>query len=202
MTHDIGMCRFDCVGSWQTWQDCSLTCEGGNQSRSFEVSTPASDCGISCTNTYGAEDSDTQTQGCNTQPCPVDCVGSWLPWRNCSVTCDQGLQSRSFEVSIAAAYGGSSCMDMYGEIDGNTGQQWCSMESCSVAATTTANDNIALIGGIVGGVVGLIALIGVALYFSIKKPKSGDKQIPLLSNVHEAVSISMVDISSEEVIMN
>jgi hypothetical protein len=105
-------------------------------------------------------------------------------------------------VSIAAAYGGLSCIDTYGELDGNTEQQWCSIESCPVAATTTANDDTALIGGIVGGVVGLIALIGVAIYFAIKKRKLQDKQIPLLSNVHEAVSISMVDISSEEAIMN
>ena len=67
-------CPVDCIGVWRDWAPCSLSCGGGEQTRSFEISSPASNGGA-C-----PEEDVVQTQSCNTQPCPVDCTGAWEDW--------------------------------------------------------------------------------------------------------------------------
>lgn len=47
-----------------------------------------------------------QSENCNTQPCPIDCVGDWAAWGSCSVDCGGGEQTRGFVVAEPAELGG------------------------------------------------------------------------------------------------
>ena len=42
---------------------------------------------------------------------PIDCVGSWSPWTDCTATCNQddGVRERLFTVQRKAEHGGSPC---------------------------------------------------------------------------------------------
>ena len=58
-------CPVNCVwGAYGAWTSCSKTCNGGEKSRSRQVSTPASNGGQPCTG------KDTETNDCNVTPCP------------------------------------------------------------------------------------------------------------------------------------
>ena len=56
----------DCVGAMGDWGDCSVSCGGGVQTRSFIVATPAANGG-SC-----VADGTSEAQDCNTHACPGD----------------------------------------------------------------------------------------------------------------------------------
>ena len=49
--------------------------------------TPSGLC--TCTNGEGAEcladDGDEDTDACNTEPCPIDCIGNWTDFTLCQV---------------------------------------------------------------------------------------------------------------------
>jgi hypothetical protein len=119
-------CPVNCTGAWSGWDACNATCGEGNQSRVFEVTSPAAYNG-SCE----AEDGTLEWQACNTQPCPVDCVGNWTDWESCSVACGGGNQSSTFLVSVAAMYGGSNCS----EVNGTARWQDCNLQPCPVDCT-------------------------------------------------------------------
>ena len=40
---------------------------------------------------------------------PVNCVGSWGSWGECSATCGGGIKERSYSITTAAANGGDAC---------------------------------------------------------------------------------------------
>jgi hypothetical protein len=48
---------------------------------------------------------------------PIDCVGSWSPWTDCTATCNQddGVRERLFTVQRKAEHGGSPCSAGDGE---------------------------------------------------------------------------------------
>ena len=45
------------------------------------------------------------------KPDPINCVGSWSPWTDCTATCNQddGVRERSFTVQRKAEHGGAPC---------------------------------------------------------------------------------------------
>jgi len=94
----------DCVVSaWSAWSPCSSPCGSGTQTRTRTVVTPAANGGKPCPVL-------SETNPCNTQPCPVDCVVSaWSAWSPCSVECGGGTQSRTRTVTTFPAYGGTPC---------------------------------------------------------------------------------------------
>lgn len=53
----------DCQGSWSGWGQCSKTCDGGTQSRTWTTTRQSTNGGVACPNPT------TQTQACNTQLC-------------------------------------------------------------------------------------------------------------------------------------
>ncbi|QIG59933.1 hemicentin-like protein [Dishui Lake phycodnavirus 4] len=95
----------DCVGSFGSFSTCSVGCGGGTKSRTYTVTTPASGGGQACTRENGYVD----TVPCNTDPCPVDCIGEWNVWSTCSQTCGGGLRKRSYNYSRPAEHGGQEC---------------------------------------------------------------------------------------------
>eukprot|EP01012_Entosiphon_sulcatum_P049575 TRINITY_DN6820_c0_g1_i6.p1 TRINITY_DN6820_c0_g1~~TRINITY_DN6820_c0_g1_i6.p1 ORF type:complete len:7637 (+),score=112.47 TRINITY_DN6820_c0_g1_i6:5459-28369(+) len=100
-------CPVDCtVSAWSAWSECSVACGGGQQSRNRFVVQPDSFGGAACPIL-------TQTQDCNAQHCPIDCVvGNWKDWEPCSLPCGSGSQTRHRPVITPALYGGKPCLDL------------------------------------------------------------------------------------------
>eukprot|EP00750_Incisomonas_marina_P031326 INCI799.1.p1 GENE.INCI799.1~~INCI799.1.p1 ORF type:complete len:2111 (-),score=241.46 INCI799.1:204-5903(-) len=99
----------ECNGVWGEWSTCSRECGSGLRHRSFALGETAD--GERCAD----YDEDTvQRSSCNTNFCPIDCEGSWNEWQSCDPAdaCGgHGVQSRSYQVTIAAAFGGTACLD-------------------------------------------------------------------------------------------
>ncbi|KAL4226916.1 hypothetical protein ACF0H5_014894 [Mactra antiquata] len=89
---NLGKCPVDGHWlQWSSWASCSVTCGGGNQTRTrtcfFQPDVPHGDTCLG--------DSSEQ-QSCNTNTCEVDGVfAEWSTWSKCSVTCGNGTSSRS-----------------------------------------------------------------------------------------------------------
>ncbi|MBL7543226.1 MAG: prepilin-type N-terminal cleavage/methylation domain-containing protein [Bdellovibrionaceae bacterium] len=105
-------CPTPCVGGWGS---CSKTCGGGTQT--YAVITPATNGGPACTSPAPGA-----TQACNSNPCAVNCVGSWSA---CSEPCGGGYMT--YSIVTPASNGGASCSN-------NTGDtQTCNSQACAVA---------------------------------------------------------------------
>eukprot|EP01012_Entosiphon_sulcatum_P049574 TRINITY_DN6820_c0_g1_i5.p1 TRINITY_DN6820_c0_g1~~TRINITY_DN6820_c0_g1_i5.p1 ORF type:complete len:1020 (+),score=28.13 TRINITY_DN6820_c0_g1_i5:698-3757(+) len=97
-------CAIDCVvGQWGQWGVCSKDCGTGQRTRMRAIVTPAQNGGAACPDLVETED-------CNTQSCPINCVVSpWSSWHDCSVSCGGGQQNRTRTITTAAAWGGDAC---------------------------------------------------------------------------------------------
>ena len=62
----------NCVGTWSGYGPCSSTCGSGSQSRTFSVTTAASNGGSACEYSHGS----TQIQSCNNPACPGNKITS------------------------------------------------------------------------------------------------------------------------------
>ncbi len=110
-------CPVDCVVSdWSAFSSCSATCGGGTQTRTRTVTTKPTFNGAACPPL-------TESQVCNTQGCPVNCVGSWV---GCNVTCGTGIDT--YTITTPAANGGTACPTA----DGAT--KACVLAPCGVDA--------------------------------------------------------------------
>lgn len=71
---------------WSDWTECSRQCSGGRQqrTRTCEGGYRSSDC----------EGPSVMERVCNLQPCK-GFWSCWTDWSPCSVTCGQGVRSRS-----------------------------------------------------------------------------------------------------------
>jgi hypothetical protein len=126
-------CPIDCVGNWTPWGTCSKTCGGGTQTRTFKVTTQAQYGGIACPVADGTPES----QPCNTQNCPVNCIGEWGNYGACNKLCGGGTQSRQYKVIQLEAYGGQACpyYDKYIQT------QSCNTEPCKVIYVSSNKTN-------------------------------------------------------------
>lgn len=132
----LGPCEYDhvpidCKGEWSEWSECDVGCDppgglGGNHTRAYRVVVPSSKGGLNstCLAAHGAE----EMQSCSNGPCPVDCVGNWGAWTNCSVECGDGVRDRAYNVTTEAVHGGSlyTCTPP----DNRTGQIPCNLGDC------------------------------------------------------------------------
>jgi hypothetical protein len=117
-------CPVDCIGEWGEWSDCSKECGGGYQTRLFSVSTPVANDGVDCDFTDGSQG----IAMCNSQECPVDCIGAWSEWSDCSRECGGGIKSQRFAISTPALNDGVSCTF----IGGSVRTEECNKTECSV----------------------------------------------------------------------
>ncbi|XP_060579783.1 SCO-spondin-like, partial [Ruditapes philippinarum] len=108
---------------WTAWDDCSVTCAGGTQTRSRSCTNPLPQYGGAQCSGSGSD-----SQQCNTENCPVD--GGWTQWSTwgvCSVTCAGGTQTRSRTcTNPPPQYGGAPCLGS------GSGIQQCNTENCPV----------------------------------------------------------------------
>jgi len=111
----------DCVGSWSSYGSCSAACGGGNRTRTYTVTTPASGTGAACPFANGQ----TLNQSCNTGACasPVvlNCGGYWTSYGSCSASCGGGTRSRNFIVTQLPQNGGAACPSSPQTTSCNTG---------------------------------------------------------------------------------
>ena len=88
-------------GAWSDWSACSEACGGGTRERTRPV-TQYNAGTVSCA-------TETETEACNTQPCPIDCVvGEWSEWSACSSVCN-GISTRTRPILVEPQFGGAAC---------------------------------------------------------------------------------------------
>jgi hypothetical protein len=97
-------CAVDCeMGAWDTWGDCSQTCNGGTRQRHRSENTPALYGGVACPTAK-------ETGTCGEGACPVDCaVSAWEEFATCSVSCGAGWRLRRRNIVKWPASGGKAC---------------------------------------------------------------------------------------------
>ena len=88
--------------------------------------TPATVTGAPCI----IEEMTTQQVDCNTQICPVPCVGTGADWSECSVECGGGTQTRTYTITNSETMtdGGEACSNGNGEIE----TQVCNDQACPI----------------------------------------------------------------------
>ena len=117
-------CAVDCQGYWDEWGTCSRACGGGQQTRRYVVEHPASHGGLPCGWSHGSP----KTRTCNSQPCPVDCVGNWTAWTACDERCGGGRRRRRFNIFVESENGGRPCEYGHGDVTTET----CNTQPCPV----------------------------------------------------------------------
>ncbi len=98
----------DCkLGEWSEWSKCTKDCGGGQQTRTRTILQKPTIGGKLCQHTI-------EIRNCNTQACPIDCVGSWSDWSSCPSS--SGKKTRTFKITTQPNYGGKTCTNKDGEI--------------------------------------------------------------------------------------
>ena len=125
----------DCeVSYFGNWSECSVTCGGGTRTKERTATAPVEHGGELCPDL-------TESESCNLDPCPVDCVVSdWSTYGECSHSCGGGTKMRTRTESVAAAHGGATCGSLSQGTDCNGHEcpidcelyDWVSTSSCSL----------------------------------------------------------------------
>jgi Spondin-like TSP1 domain/Putative metal-binding motif/Stigma-specific protein, Stig1/Calcium-binding EGF domain len=119
------------VSEWSPFSSCSVTCGGGVRTRMRTVIQPPVNGGDACPNL-------TESQPCNTMPCPVDCQWSaWSDWSECSTICGGGEQTRTRTVMQPAQNGGAECAGPATE------SRACNSQTCDVDECASNNGGCA-----------------------------------------------------------
>jgi hypothetical protein len=139
-------CPIDCVVSaWEAWSSCSTTCGGGTRSHSRDITGTHAFGGVECP---AAADL-TESEPCETQPCPVDCVmGDWSAYDSCTLTCGTGSNTRTRTVETYPQHGGATCGDEEHVSNCNTmacptdcvEAAWSSWSACDASCGTGYED--------------------------------------------------------------
>ena len=100
---DKTLISIDCEGSYGEFSECSATCGGGTRTKTYDITTPAQNGGTPCPT------SPPITEPCNTDPCPINCVGSYGEFSQCSKTCGGGTRTKTYEITTPEQHGGAPC---------------------------------------------------------------------------------------------
>jgi hypothetical protein len=109
-TKDPVNCVLD---EWASWEECSVTCGGGQMQLSRKIVTAPKNGGEQCPLAL------MKITPCQTQPCEVasNCtVGPWKAWSVCSATCGAGQHSRTRELTKLPSGSGSTCIENLEEV--------------------------------------------------------------------------------------
>lgn len=116
------------MSDWGQWGACSATC-AGQRERTRTCVGLALHGGATC-ETQGLS----QTEGCNSSPCPVDAVvGDWTSWSECSESCGNGTQTKIRTCDKRATNGGQTCAQQ-----GLASSQNCKLIDCPVDGVLSA----------------------------------------------------------------
>jgi len=114
--------NIDCEGSWTITSECDKDCGRGTEKLIYNVTQPKQGDGQECP----AKDKEEKTQECNTQPCPIDCIGEWTDYGDCDAICGSGKQTRTYNVTTQAQHNGKECSAENGEQE----QRACESKPC------------------------------------------------------------------------
>ncbi|KAF6250697.1 hypothetical protein COO60DRAFT_1629462 [Scenedesmus sp. NREL 46B-D3] len=118
-------CPEDCWGVWSNWTECSAACNTGYHTAVLTVLREEAHGGVDCE----AANNTMRNETCNTQPCPVPCVGNWGPWSECSAErCGGGLRTSAFVVTSPALHGGADCVAANNSVRNET----CNEQPCPI----------------------------------------------------------------------
>jgi len=113
------------VSDYSEWTACSENCGSGWQFKTRHVTLPAVNGGEVCPDL-------SEMRTCKLKDCPVHCEHTYLPWTECSSSCDGGISYRRVMIVTAAAAGGRECP--------LTEQRVCNLGSCPTQAPTYSPD--------------------------------------------------------------
>jgi len=132
-TGSSGSSPVNCVGSWSGWGGCSKTCGGGTKTKTWTTTKEPKYGGTACPSPL------TQEEACNTQVCPIDCVGDWeFPNGSCNRSCGDYIDSYQYVITTEAAHGGAACPHAAGDIE----QRSCPYTACPTVDTTETIDGV------------------------------------------------------------
>jgi hypothetical protein len=133
---NTGACPAEpCKGSWSGWSACSAPCGGGIKTRTWTTSPGGEPKhgGTACPSPK------IESDDCNTQACPIDCVGEWkLDSNQCIQDCGPEQGQFVYEVKTSAAHGGASCPNATGD----TEMRDCENPACPTVDTTETIDGV------------------------------------------------------------
>lgn len=129
--------KYDCIQTpWSAPSACSVECGGGTQTQTRTTLFDSINGGAAC----GAL---SQTSACNTQLCPVNCIGSWTPWSPCSSNCGGGgTQTQTYVVTTPSANGGTPCTAKTGDIVSQTCSTPCKPFSLNGGKWMSSTNNV------------------------------------------------------------
>ena len=117
-------CPINCVGNWGEWEECTGLCDGivsqasGTKERTYTTLTPPMNNGVPCSN----YDGEVETTTC-TKECPINCVGDWGEWGECTGLCDgivsqaSGTKERTYTTLTPSMNDGVPCSNYNGEVE-------------------------------------------------------------------------------------
>lgn len=109
---------------WGDWDDCTVTCGGGDQFRQRSCTNPPPSGGGNNCLTLGLP---FESQPCNVNPCPAVNGGlsQWSSWSDCTYSCGKGEQTRNRScTNPPPANGGKDCRGK------KSGSQSCNEQEC------------------------------------------------------------------------
>lgn len=116
------VCDSCIMSAYTNWSACSKSCGGGERSRTRSVTQPATcDC-TPCSSTLR------ETQSCNSQACPVDCVLSpYSAYSECNAPCGGGQKLRQRTIVTQPSNGGRPCDSLLEQAECNTQPCQCTL---------------------------------------------------------------------------
>jgi hypothetical protein len=123
-------CPINCEGSWSGYGACDTSCGGGTKTQTWTTTKNPQHGGTACPSPA------TQSQECNTQPCPINCGGTWSNYTPCNESCGGGTQTRTWTTTTLPAHGGTACPSPTMELEE------CNTQACLTSAGSSVGSSV------------------------------------------------------------